>query len=206
MALTIAVGILWMAGRYWWRQDSFRISSHQQAAMDDKKPQGHTLVQAGQKSGSHSPAFADKPSPKPERTNPVDAVTPDTDDCLEIRLLARSQKISGDRLWAMAKKAGLTFNSNNLLQKKDAERGVDFQLANIMAPGVFDPSTISELVTDGLVFFMVFRETRQAAASFASMVEFMLQAAGEFKAELLSADNRPLRTEDLEEYHRNLSQ
>lgn len=223
VVLVILMSIIWNVSRYWWQQKRIQ---HQLNARAQKtsgagasgKTEGVVQSQPTEPVLAnpqdpldtpqvYAPLISHEPLVGPKRTAAHQTASqhPSSEkEYLEIRLLAQGQSIDGESLMGLAEEAGLSFNQKGILQKK-TQRGVDFNLANLFAPGPFDPNNMKTFSTEGLVFFMLPIETNEPAQSFASMSDFIQKIALKYQATILNDQDQPLNSDDLWRYQQNLS-
>jgi len=94
------------------------------------------------------------------------------------------QKISGSELLDAAIKAGLDFGEMNIFHRRqEGEKQPIFSMANLTAPGHFDPSQWNVFSTPGVTLFLVLPAPVSALDAWDAML-----ATGERIGRLLSAD------------------
>lgn len=152
------------------------FESHQ---ADELAPPQAPQVEAPE--ASEAPEAGSPVRMKGER--PAQYGSPDKIVSLYIRR-RNQQKISGSELLDAAIKAGLDFGEMNIFHRRqEGEKQPIFSMANLTAPGHFDPSQWNVFSTPGVTLFLVLPAPVSALDAWDAML-----ATGERIGRLLSAD------------------
>jgi cell division protein ZipA len=92
-----------------------------------------------------------------------------------LNVIARAdQGFAGDEILRVLLSCGLRFGDMDFLHLSEAQRGmatIQFSVANMMQPGVFDLENMDELSTQGLMFFLTLPGPHDMARAFDLMLE-----------------------------------
>ena len=154
-------------------------------ALDDDNDEAEPISERREPVWSE-PVPAEPGTSKTEPAAPVKAV-PDGDGPKVVTLYIRARegrRISGVRLLDAAIKAGLRFGDMNIFHR--SQQGSDqpvFSMANLTAPGSFDPSAWNLFETPGVTLFMALPGPISALEAWDAML-----ATSQRLAELIDAD------------------
>jgi len=117
-------------------------------------------------------------------------------------------EIGGHELLQFFLTAGLRFGAMSIFHRHEHSDGtgaVLFSVANMMAPGVFDPESMEQFRSQGVSFFLTApNDDIDITASFDMMLVAVEQMAEEFDCEVLNADREQMTEENFIEYRKRL--
>lgn len=96
------------------------------------------------------------------------------DEVLVINVLARNEPFAGAALWKILMSCDLRFGNLNIFHRYEQAGGkgpLQFSVANIVEPGVFDLDRIEDFHTQGVCFFMTLPGPEKPLEAFNAMVE-----------------------------------
>jgi len=151
------------------------------------------------------------PEPDPEPSSITETGTHSTrqhasqastssDDLIMLYLLAKNEQLSGDMINSAAYANGLSFGKMNIFHRLDDHEEPIYSLANMMEPGSFDPETIHNLKTRGLVMFIQLANLKNSSEALHDMLRCAYRMAEMIGARLCNSKRQPLTEKDTNTY------
>jgi cell division protein ZipA len=122
------------------------------------------------------------------------------DDLVTLYLLAKDEQLSGDRINSAAYANGLSFGKMNIFHRLDENQEPLYSMANMMEPGYFDPETIHQLKTRGLVMFIQLAYLKHSSEALHDMLRCAYRMAEMIGARLCNDKRQPLTEKDTTAY------
>lgn len=114
-------------------------------------------------------------------------------EIIQVSIVARAEEgFNGVDLVNAFQVAGLEYGTLKIFERLDANRLVDFGVANLVSPGTFPDKNLASFYCPGIVFFMQPAELDDAAAVFEDYMETIELLAKELDGEILDHQRRPL--------------
>lgn len=151
---------------------------------------------AGQAPRTAAPA-AEPPAPeRPVSEQPAEAASPAV---VSVYLVARDpQGFAGATLLEVFARHGFEFGEMDVYHHADAHGHILFSLMNGVAPGTFDPATLSEQYTPALALFLRLPIPAQPGLVFEQFLDIAHRLAEELDATLLDERREELSTESID--------
>lgn len=141
-----------------------------------------------------------------EQVNEV--VEPERPKLITLYLMAKPpQQLAGYELLQSLLSAGLRFGERNIFHfysEKQGQRAIQFSLASISEPGIFDIENMGAFRSKGLVLFLQLNRRESMLDAFDQMVCVARQLAEDLDAEFWSAIDEPVNMDFLTETRRQL--
>lgn len=133
----------------------------------------------------------------------------DAQDIFIFNVVAKEDSyIRGHTLLQFFLTAGFRFGKMNIFHRhlhSDGTGPILFSIANMMAPGVFHPTKMKQLHSEGVSFFLTApNDDINIKEAFDMMLVAVQQMADEFDCIVLNADREPMTEEQFREYHQRL--
>ena len=117
-------------------------------------------------------------------------------------------QLGGHELLQFFLTSGFRFGEMSIFHRHEHSDGTGpilFSIANMMAPGVFDPDNMEQFKSEGVSFFLTAPNTGiDVKASFEMMLRAVEQMAEEFDCIVLNAQREPMTEEQFIEYNHRL--
>lgn len=114
-------------------------------------------------------------------------------EIVQFSVIARAEEgFNGEDLVNAMHMAGLEYGSLKIFERLDANRLVDFGVANLVSPGTFPDKNLASFYCPGIVFFMQPAELDNAAAVFDDYMETIELLAAELDGDILDHQRQPL--------------
>lgn len=118
------------------------------------------------------------------------------------------EKLGGHELLQFFLTSGFRFGDMSIFhrhQHSDGKGPILFSIANMMAPGVFDPENMEQFKSEGVSFFLTAPNKEiNIKESFDMMLRAVEQMAEEFDCIVLNAEREPLTKAQFVEYNNRL--
>jgi cell division protein ZipA len=112
---------------------------------------------------------------------------------IQFSIIARADEgFNGVDLVNAFQMAGLEYGTLKIFERLDANRLVDFGVANLVAPGTFPDKNLASFYCPGVVFFMQPAELDDAAAVFENYLETIELLAEKLDGDILDHQRQPL--------------
>lgn len=196
------------------------------APAEEQLPLSEPLV-ADDRAGRHDldPLFDDpmpagvnsrRASPKPgENLDLLDGITadardeisltgdrPETEEVLMLHVVARGPAgFSGEDILQVLLAYNLRFGEMNFFHRHEESAGrgaIQFSVANMLNPGVFDIDAMSDFSTTGLIFFLALPGPRDMIGAFERMVETAKGVAEDLGGDVLDESRSAVTRQTLE--------
>lgn len=146
---------------------------------------------------------------KPEEQSNKEAPSEDAQDIFIFNVVAKEDSyIRGHTLLQFFLTAGFRFGKMNIFHRhlhSDGTGPILFSIANMMAPGIFHPTKMKQLHSEGVSFFLTApNDEINIKEAFDMMLVAVQQMADEFDCVVLNADREPMTEEQFREYHQRL--
>ena len=130
-------------------------------------------------------------------------------DLFIFNVVARDgEKLGGHELLQFFLTSGFRFGEMSIFHRHENSDGtgpVLFSIANMMAPGVFEPENMEQFQSEGVSFFLTAPNKHiDIKASFEMMLRAVEQIAEEFNCDVLNAQREPMTKEQFIEYNHRL--
>jgi cell division protein ZipA len=145
---------------------------------------------------------------EPEQGVPAPAADPGTlprdidPEVFMLNVVARSREgFRGEDILHILLACDLRFGDMNFFHRHEFEAGrgaIQFSVANMMQPGVFDIDRMSDLATPGLVFFVTLPGPEDMMKAFDYMLETAQAVARNLEGDVLDEARNPLSKQSLE--------
>lgn len=123
---------------------------------------------------------------------------------IEFSIVARADEgFNGEALFDALEDLGLEFGTNQVFERLDSSRLVDFTVASMVGGGVFPSENLGSFFTPGIVFFMQPRELEYPDDVFEDFVQTIQQLAEELDGVVWDNQRQPL-SQDTIDYFRNV--
>ena len=117
-------------------------------------------------------------------------------------------QLGGHELLQFFLTSGFRFGEMSIFHRHEHSDGTGpilFSIANMMAPGVFDPDNMEQFKSEGVSFFLTAPNADiDVKASFEMMLRAVEQMAEEFDCIVLNAQREPMTEEQFIEYNHRL--
>lgn len=141
--------------------------------------------------GTDLPAEADELELENEDDEPAPRFA--APEIIQFSVIARADEgFNGEDLFSAMQMAGLEYGSLKIFERLDANRLVDFGVANLVSPGTFPDKDLASFYCPGIVFFMQPSELDDAAAVFDDYMETIELLAAELDGDILDHQRQPL--------------
>jgi cell division protein ZipA len=107
-------------------------------------------------------------------------------------------KLSGDRINTAVRANGMVFGEMNIYHRLDELGKPVYSLANMLEPGSFDPVSIQQMITPGIILFMQLPGPSNPLACFNHMLQSASRIADMLDAQLCNNRRQPLNEADTE--------
>lgn len=153
--------------------------------------------------------FSSEPEITPAPTEAAKS-EPVQQDLFIFNVVAREEgQLGGHELLQFFLTSGFRFGEMSIFHRHENSDGtgpVLFSIANMMAPGVFEPDCMEQFQSQGVSFFLTAPNDQiSIKKSFSLMLRAVEQMAEEFDCEVLNADRKKMTTEQFIEYNNRLS-
>ncbi|MDH5517880.1 MAG: hypothetical protein OEY36_08725 [Gammaproteobacteria bacterium] len=138
----------------------------------------------------------ERPAPKSELADDVDAVAPQ-DDLIVIHVQAKSSYFSGNDLLRVINYQQLKFGDMNIYHAY-ADEQVIFSMSNMLQPGHFDPEHITDMRTPGVILFTQLALLDDPLSACERILHCAKTFARELDGTLNSSDQKPLTDEKVQ--------
>ena len=134
----------------------------------------------------------------------------ETQDIFIFNVVAREEAavVRGHELLQFFLTAGFRFGEMSIFHRhlhSDGTGPILFSIANMMAPGVFDPENMEQFRSQGVSFFLtVPNDHINVKEAFDMMLVAVEQMAEEFDCLVLNAEREPLTEQQFRNYHERL--
>ena len=130
-------------------------------------------------------------------------------DLFIFNVVAKGQKLlGGHELLQFFLTSGFRFGDMSIFHRHEHSDGTGpilFSIANMMAPGVFDPETMEQFKSEGVSFFLTApNKNINVKTSFEMMLRAVEQMAEEFDCSVLNAQREPMTQEQFIEFKNRL--
>ena len=119
-----------------------------------------------------------------------------------LNVVARSREgFRGEDILHILLACDLRFGDMNFFHRHEFEAGrgaIQFSVANMMQPGVFDIDSMGDLATPGLVFFVTLPGPEDMMKAFDYMLETAQAVARNLEGDVLDEARNPLSKQSLE--------
>jgi cell division protein ZipA len=140
--------------------------------------------------------------PAPEQKSDK-AVAPDV---VVLYILAQpDSKLSGDRINSAVRANGMVFGEMNIYHRLDERGKPVYSLANMLEPGNFDPLSIQQMITPGIILFMQLPGPSDPLACFNHMLQSASRIADMLGAQLCNNRRQPLNEADTESLRKKVA-
>ncbi|MCG6201725.1 cell division protein ZipA [Psychromonas antarctica] len=136
--------------------------------------------------------------------------TQETQDIFIFNVVAREEEalVRGHELLQFFLTAGFRFGQMSIFHRhlhSDGTGPILFSIANMMAPGTFDPENMEQFRSQGVSFFLTAPNNQiNIKAAFDMMLVAVEQMAEEFDCIVLNAEREPLTEKEFRHYHERL--
>jgi cell division protein ZipA len=115
------------------------------------------------------------------------------------------EKLSGDRVNSAVRANGMVFGEMNIFHRLDERGKPVYSLANMLEPGAFDPVTMHEMQTPGVILFMQLPGPASPLACFNHMLQSASRIADMLGAQLSNNRRQPLNEVDTESLRKKVA-
>ncbi|MFN3880422.1 MAG: cell division protein ZipA [Nitrincola lacisaponensis] len=133
---------------------------------------------------------------------------PDPDEVLVITVVGKDrQTLPGERLRRVVEACGMEYGDMSIFHRFEGEgipSSLQFSMANAVNPGTFDLSTMGELETPAVSFFMSMREPRDPMTAYECMLATAETVAKNLNGDLLDEDRSVMREQTKEHYRQRI--
>lgn len=133
---------------------------------------------------------------------------PDPDEVLVITVVGKDrQTLPGERLRRVVEACGMEYGDMSIFHRFEGEgipSSLQFSMANAVNPGTFDLSTMGELETPAVSFFMSMREPRDPMSAYECMLATAETVAKNLNGDLLDEDRSVMREQTKEHYRQRI--
>lgn len=161
---------------------------------DDDLMRGHSSAAA-------ETAYVQQEQPQPVQSQPAqqaqpqqEEALPDPRDVLVLHVVAREgQVLAGAELLPCLLELNFKYGEMEIFHRHEDNAGtgkVLFSLANMLKPGVFDPDTMEQFSTHGIVLFMTLPCHGEAVMNFSLMLNSACQLADDLDALVLDGQRQ----------------
>ncbi len=162
-------------------------------------PSGEALDDSDRLAGRSAGSEAEKASGGSAARLPRGEVAPEV---FMLNVLAREKTgLKGDDILQILLACDLRFGDMSFFHRSEFEAGrgaIQFSVANMMQPGVFDIDNMSDLATPGLVFFLTLPGPEDMMKAFDYMLETAQAVARNLKADVLDESRSALTQQTIE--------
>ncbi len=141
--------------------------------------------------------------------DPIDEPVPEK--ILQINVVGRNRRITGDQIMQAARDVGLLEGDMQVFHFSDDQDRMLFSMANMVNPGTFPPKEMNSFVTPGVTLFSSLPGPAESMAIFEQMLNSAQRLAALFDAELQDDSHSDLTKqtidhirEEIIEYERRL--
>ena len=150
-----------------------------------------------------------KPSNDDDTADALETNTIEPKDLFIFNVVAKEGHfLGGHELLQFFLTSGFRFGDMSIFHRHEHSDGtgpVLFSIANMMAPGFFDPDNMEQFQSEGVSFFLMApNDLISIKKSFGLMLRAVEQLAEEFDCDVLNADRKKMTTEQFIEYNNRL--
>ncbi|MGB0894371.1 MAG: cell division protein ZipA [Parashewanella sp.] len=169
-----------------------QTSAHIEPSLEQDQVEAVEPTQPAQASLFDEPEQA---MPEAEDVEPEEQELPDPHDVLVLHVMAKnSEQLKGAELLPSMLSMHLKFGDMNIFHRHEDASGtgkVLFSVANMVNPGVFDPDTMEQFTTHGVVMFMRLPCHGDALRNFSIMLNAAQQMADDLDAVVMDGQREP---------------
>lgn len=132
----------------------------------------------------------------------VDEVTEDVyeDDLIVIHVQAKSAFFSGTDLLKVINDQQLKFGDMNIYHHYDDTNAITFSMSNMLQPGHFEPDTIADMRTPGVILFMQLSLVNDPEEALKQMIHCTEALAQDLDAKVTSSTQQDLTAQDIDNF------
>lgn len=174
--------------------------------LDEGVGEVRVIARGDDRRGEHGHEHHDSATQTATRTRPAasEREVRDMPEAVIITLFilaqGKDQPFQGDRVNSAARACGLVFGEMNIFHKLDVNDHPVYSLANMLEPGSFDPATLFELRTTGLVVFLQLDMVQEPRMALDDMLATAYRLSEFLGGQLCNHRRQPISQQDTDEY------
>lgn len=135
----------------------------------------------------------------------ANAPPPPPSNVIEFSIVSQTgEGFNGDAIFKVLKEVGLEYGSLQIFERLDANKLVDFGVANMVKPGIFPAKNLTGFYCPGISFFMQPSKVEQPVEVFDDFIKTLNIVALKLGGEMWDNNRAPLSNKTIEDIRQQL--